>query len=169
MAPTSQLPRQLKAFNAYVDGDSYSGRCDTATLPQLALVMEEHRAGGMDAPIKLELGMEAMTSTLVLSDYSERIIPLIGVPEVPIVLRGAVQAQGQAAQAVVVNMRGMLATTEFSEWSPGSKSTKTLTYELSYFRFRQNDVELAEIDIINMVRRIGGIDQLAGQRAAIGL
>lgn len=164
----SQLPRQLKAFNAYIDGESYAGRCDTATMPSLALQMEDHRAGGMDAAIKLEMGMEAMTTTLVLSDYSERIIPLIGVPETALVLRGGVQSQGRAVEPVVVNMRGMLSTVEFSEWQPGSKSTKTLTYELSYFRFRQNEVQLCEIDIINMIRTFGTVDQLAGLRAAIG-
>ena len=164
----AQLPRVLKAFNTYIDGESYAGRADTLTLPALALALESHRAAGMDAPISLDMGMEEMTSTIVLSDYSERIIPLIGRPDIPLVFRGAAQAQGQNAVPVVVNMRGMLSSLEFSEWAPGTKSTKTLTYSLTYFRFRQNDVELAEIDIINMVRRIGGTDQLASQRAALG-
>jgi len=164
----SQLPRQLKNFNAYIDGESFAGRADTVSLPNLALTTEDHRAGGMDAAVKLDMGMEAMTASIVLSDYSEKIIPLIGKPDVPLVFRGGVQSQGQNVQAVVVNMRGMLTQTEFSEWQPGSKSTKTLTYELTYFRYRQNDVELAEIDIINMVRKFGGIDQLAQMRAALG-
>lgn len=163
------LPRQLKAFNLYFDGNSYAGRCDALTLPAMAFLMEEHRAGGMDAPKKLEMGMEAMTATITISDYDPAIISLIGVDGFPLVARGAVQAQGRVAEPVVVNMRGILATTEFSEWKPGTKSTKTLTYELDYFRYRQADVEYVEIDIINMVRRIGGVDQLATQRAAIGL
>lgn len=165
----AQLPRQLKAFNTYIDGSSYAGRCDTATLPPLAFQMEEHRAGGMDAPIKIELGMQAMLATLVVSDYSPEIIALIGVPETPITLRGGVQAQGKTSEPVVVTMRGMLSNAEFSQWQPGTKSTKTLTYELSYFRFRQKDEELCEIDIINMIRKFGGIDQLAGLRNNIGL
>ncbi|TIM41736.1 MAG: phage major tail tube protein [Mesorhizobium sp.] len=166
---TAALPRQLKAFNLYFDGDSYAGRCDSITLPTITMLTEEHRAGGMDAPKKLEMGMEAMTSSIILSDYDPRIISLIGVDNVPLTARGALQAQGKNAEAVVVNMRGMLAVTEFSEWKPGTKSTKTLTYELDYFRYRQADVEYVEIDIINMVRRIGGVDQLATQRNAIGL
>jgi P2 family phage contractile tail tube protein len=165
----SLLPRQVKAFNSYINGNSYAGRADTVTLPALALTTEDHRAGGMDAPIKLELGMEAMTASIVLSDYAPEIIGLIGVAETPLVFRGAVQSQGKNAEPVVINMRGMLSQAEFSEWAPGTKSTKTLTFELSYFRFRQNDVELAEIDIINMVRTIGGVDQLASLRNAIGL
>lgn len=164
----AQLPRQLKAFNLYFDGNDYAGRVDSVTLPAITFLMEEHRAGGMDAPKKLELGMEAMTATLILSDYDPRIISLVGVDGTALTVRGALQAQGKAAEPVVVNMRGMLATTEFSEWKPGTKSTKTLTFELDYFRYRQAEVQYVEIDIINMIRRIGDVDQLASQRAAIG-
>jgi P2 family phage contractile tail tube protein len=165
----AQLPRQLKAFNLYYDGESFAGRCDTLTLPPMAFVTEEHRAGGMDAPVELEMGMEAMVASFVLSDYSPRLMSLLGQAEIPLVARGAVQSQGKAAESVVVNMRGMLKNQEAAEWAPGTKSTNTFTYSLSYFRFRQNDVELAEIDIINMVRNFGGVDQLASLRAAIGV
>lgn len=165
----AQLPRQLKAFNLYYDGGSYAGRCDNFTPPSLAFVTEEHRAGGMDAPVELEMGMEAMVATVVLSDYDPRFVSLLGKEGVPLVGRGAVQAQGGRAESVVLNMRGMLKQAELSEWSAGSKSTQTYTYSLSYFRFRQADEELVEIDIINMVRKFGGVDQLSDLRTAIGL
>ncbi|MES0108405.1 phage major tail tube protein [Mesorhizobium sp. M0013] len=167
--PTFGLPRQLKAFNLYFDGNSFAGRVDSITPPTLTLTSEEHRAGGMDGPKKLEMGMEAMTATLIISDFDPALISLFGVDNVPLVARGAVQAQGKAAEPVVLNMRGMLMALELAEWKPGSKSLKTLTYELDYFRYRQAEVEFMEIDIINMVRRIGGVDQLAAQRTAIGL
>ena len=70
---------------------------------------------------------------------------------------------------IILNMRGMLKGVELSEWTPGTKSTQTFTYTQSYFRFRQADVELVEIDVINMVRKFGGEDQLAPLRNAIGL
>lgn len=164
-----QLPRTLKNFNVYIDGEGYAGRCDTGTLPTLALTMDDHRAGGMDAPIKLDMGMEAMTSTVVMSDYSEKIIPLLGVASTALTFRAAVQAQGGGVAPVVVNMRGMLSTVDFGEWQPGTKSTKTLSFELTYFRYRHGDIELCEIDMINMIRKIGGVDMLAQIRAAIGL
>lgn len=166
----AQLPRQMRAFNLYYDGLSYAGRADTITPPSLAFVTEEHRAAGMDAPVELEMGMEAMVSTIVLSDYDPRFVSLLGKPEIPLVARGAVQAQGGRPEAVVLNMRGMLKQAELSDWqSGGGKSTQTYTYSLSYFRWRQADVQLVEIDIINMVRTFGEEDQLAGLRTAIGL
>ncbi|WP_412057196.1 phage major tail tube protein [Bartonella sp. DGB2] len=45
----------------------------------------------------------------------------------------------------------------------------TIDYTLSYFRYEQDNVEYAEIDIVNMIQRIGGVDQLAAHRTNIGL
>lgn len=168
-ANNNKLPRQLKAFNVYQDGESYAGRCDTFTLPALAFLTEEHRAGGMDAPIELEMGMEAMRATFVMSDKDDKLFKLMGKANQPIVLRGAVQAQGKDPEKVVVNMRGMLISREEGEWAMGSKSTDTYTMALQYFRYRQDDVELCEIDIVNMVRKFGGDDQLKKLRNAIGM
>lgn len=165
----TRLPRQLKAFNLYIDGRSYAGRVESVTPPALAFQMEEHRAGGMDAPVELEVGMQLMTMPMVISDFEPELMKLIGKDDVPLALRGAVQAQGESAVSVVINARGRFSTLEFAEWTPGNKNPKNLTASLNYFRYRQDDVEFVEIDVINMVRRIGGEDQLSDQRLAIGL
>lgn len=170
MASTNnKLPRQLKAFNLYQDGDSYAGRCDSFTPPSLAFLMEEHRAGGMDAPVELEMGMEAMRVTFVMSDKDDKLFKLMGKDDVPLVLRGGIQAQGKDPEAVVVNMRGMLISREEGEWVMGQKSTDTYTMALKFFRYRQNGVQLCKIDIVNMVREFGDDDQLKKLRAAIGM
>lgn len=163
------LPRQLKAFNLYIDGESYAGKADTITLPPLNFVVEAHRAGGMDGSKEIELGMEAMSVSMVVSDYDPRLAALMGTDGVAIVARGSVQAQGAAAEPVVINMRGLFKGLEFAAWQGGAKSTKTITAALDYFRYRQNDQEVCEIDLINMVRRFGGVDQLEAHRANIGL
>ncbi len=167
----AKLPRLLKHFNAYVDGDDWSGKVDSATPPNLAFVMEEHRAGGMNGPIKLEMGMEAMTATLVFSDISPRLYGLLGTDVIPITLRGSVQAQGVGVdpEPVVINMRGRFASLETGEWKPGAKTVLTVTAELEYFRYRQKDVEIVEIDILNMVQSFNGVDQMAKHRANIGM
>lgn len=163
------LPRQLKSFNLYVDGESYAGKADTLTPPPLNFLVEAHRAGGMDAPREIELGMELLAFTAVISDYNPQLVALMGKDDVPLVARGSVEAQGGRAEPVIINMRGLFKGLEFATWTPGAKTTKTLTSSLSYFRYRQNDVEYCEIDVTNMVRRIGGVDQLAAHRANIGL
>lgn len=164
-----QLPRVLKNMNFYPDGRSYAGRFDTITPPALALVLEEHRAAGMDLPIDLDMGMEKLTMTGVLNDKDPEIMKLFGKPNIQFLLKGSVQAQGQRSEPVLITMRGMVTRLEQGEWKPGTKTADTVSFSLTYFKYRQRDVEHIEIDALNMIRRIGDEDPLADIRADIGL
>lgn len=165
------LPRHLRNFHAMVDGRGYAGRADEVTLPTLAIATEEHRAGGLDSPVEVDMGMELMELSIVLSDYDEAVIAGFGLlgSGVPITLRGAIQRQGEPAQPVVVKMLGHLKSRDPGTWSVGSKQTTTLTYSVRKYAESINGVEYVNIDVENMVRVINGVDQLASQRAAMGL
>ena len=165
------LPRHLRNFNVMIDGFGFAGRADEVTLPTLSIATEEHRAGGMDSPVDVDMGMELMELSVVISDYDESIISGFGLlgPGVPVTLRGAIQRQGEAAQAVVVKMLGGLKSREVGAFSVGGKQTTTLTYSVRKYSEAINGVEYVNIDVENMVRVINGVDQLASQRAAIGL
>jgi len=163
------LPRLLKNFNIYLDGDSYAGRCDSVTLPNITAVVESHRAGGMNGSVEVELGLELMTMQLVISDFDPKLVAHFNQANLPITLRGSVQAQHQKAEPVIINARGLHKGLEFAQWQGGSKTTQTIDLSLHYFRYRQKDVEYAEIDLLNMVQKIGGIDQLTDDRSNMGL
>lgn len=165
------LPRHLRNFQVMIDGFGYAGRADEVTLPTLSVATEEHRAGGMDAPVDVDMGMELMEATVILSDYDEAVISGFGVlgAGVPITLRGAIQRQGEAAQAVVVKMLANLKSREVGAMATGAKHTTTLTYTVRKYAESINGVEYVNIDVENMIRVINGVDQLASQRAAIGL
>jgi uncharacterized protein len=168
-----EYPRVLKNMNLFIDGRGYAGRVDEVTLPVLTLKTEEHRAGGMDVPVELDMGMELMETTLVLSDFDADVFRSFGLLDsagLPVTVRGATQRQGSAAvQAVQANMRGGWKSIDAGTWTAGEKNTLTLACSLSYFRLTIDGQELVEVDAVNMVRRINGTDQLAAQRAAIGL
>ena len=104
-----QFPKVLKNMNLFVDGRGYAGRIDEIELPKLTLKTEEHRAGGMDLPVEIDLGMEKLEATLTLSDYDPELFKLYGLVDndsIAITVRGAIQAQGDTAKPVVINMRG---------------------------------------------------------------
>lgn len=167
-----QYPRILKNMNLFVDGRGYAGRVDEIELPKLSLKTEEHRAGGMDLPIEVELGMEKLESNLTISDYDAEVFKLFGLldrQDTPVTVRGAIQRQGEAAQAVVIALRGGWKEIDSGTWKPGDKSTLKVAVAVNYFKLTIAGQEIVEIDAINLVRKVGGVDQMADIRSAIGM
>ncbi len=54
------LPRKLKNMNLFNDGINYAGQVVEITLPKLSRKMEEYRGGGMNGPVQIDLGQEAL-------------------------------------------------------------------------------------------------------------
>ena len=87
-----------------------------------------------------------------------------------------ITAPGQAAEGpnavaipVIGQMRGLVTSVDPGEWGDPKKGEVKLALTPNYYRLRVGGREIYEIDLINGVRRIGGVDQLAGRRAALGL
>ncbi len=162
----------LKNFAVFIDGRGYAGNADEIQLPTLALTTEDFRAGGMDAPIAIEMGQEKLEASITLSSYDLNAIAQWGVGEgysVPVVARGALESLDGTVNSVYVAMRGKVTSFEPSAWTPGSKATLRLVLNLHTFRYEQDGAVVIDIDVPNMKRVIGSIDRLAEQRAALGL
>ena len=54
------LPRKLKHFNLFNDGESYLGQVNEITLPKLSRKMEDYLGGGMSGPVKVDHGQEGI-------------------------------------------------------------------------------------------------------------
>ncbi|UTO27861.1 phage major tail tube protein [Bartonella harrusi] len=163
------LPRVLKYFNIFVDGIPYQAKCESVTLPNLSLVVEEYRGGGMDSSLEIDLGLETLILTMTISDCSPELMALLGRSDVNISLRSSMQAQGTPAEGVVITMRGLCKGFEMAEWQPGSKATSTATFTLQYFKYVQKDVEIVEIDVLNLIRKFNGVNQLAEHKNFLGI
>lgn len=167
MAVASNL---LKHFNLYVDGRGYAGEIDELQLPSLSLVEEEHRAGGMDAPIGIDLGMEKLEASFTLASAAKEALTRFGLSgETGFTARGSLESHDGTKEAVTATMRGRVRSVEPSGWQGGQKATWAYNLSLTYFRLEIGGRVIYEIDAVNMVRIIDGVDQLAEHRANIGL
>ncbi|MBS3958298.1 MAG: phage major tail tube protein [Xanthomonadaceae bacterium] len=161
-----------KNLNLFVDGRGYAGQVLEFTPPVLALQVEDFRAGGMDASIEIELGMEKLESSFVLSAYDRNVLGLWGVArgsEVQFTLREAIESYDGTVKAVVHNLRGRLRKLDPGTSKPGEMANLTCEVALSFYKQTHDGRVVHEIDVINMVRVIDGVDRLAAQRAALGL
>lgn len=169
MATASNI---LKNFNLYVDGRGFAGVVDELQLPTLGLVVEDFRAGGMDASVAVEMGQEKLEASFVLSGYEENVLNLWGMGQgqtVPLVARGALESLDGAVTPVMVYMNGTIRSMEPGAWKAGEKSTISFTMDLRSYKYTQGGRTINNIDIPNMVRIVNGTDRLAAQRNAIGI
>ncbi|NJB67205.1 hypothetical protein GGQ74_000845 [Desulfobaculum xiamenense] len=162
----------LKNFALFVDGRGYVGDCEEVQPPSLSLVTDDFRAGGMDAPVALDMGMEKLEGTFTLTRQCADVLMSFGVTQnsgVQITARGALESLDGTVTPVTIQMRGCVVKIESGAWKPGEKSTLSVTVALTYYKREQGGKVLHEIDVPNMKRIIGGVDQLAEIRKACGM
>lgn len=161
----------LKNFNLYVDGRGYAGNVDEVQLPNLAIVEEEYRAGGMDAPVALDMGMEKLEASFKVSKFDADLASLFGgTRQIPLTFRGAVEDLDGTVKPLVVNMTGKIHGLENDAVAGGGgKAGQSYRMALTSYTYTLDGVVIHDIDVLNMKRVIGGVDRLAAQRAAIGL
>lgn len=166
----AQIPRVLKNFNLFVDGRGLAGIVSKLTLPTLVVQMEEYRGGGMDAPAEIDLGQEKLEASFELFEYQPEVLRLWGLADgaaTQFTARGALRRDAEAAVAMVVNMTGVIKEFDAGDWEAGTKSMASFKCALRYLKIAAGG-DLIEIDVVNMVRKVNGADQLATIRAAIG-
>lgn len=162
----------IKKAVGFVDGRGYVGKIRDLNLPDLSLSTEEYRAGGMDAPTTLDMGMEALEASFVIQPYEAELIKLFGLKEratVPFRVQAARESDDGAVTSVVARMRGRITQIGRGTWSAGSVAETTITMRLDYYEEEIDGETVVEIDVNNYVRNIGGSDQLEAVRTALGI
>ena len=66
-------------------------------------------------------------------------------------------------------MRGMLKELDMGDWKPGDKAENKYAMALQYYKLEVDGRVMYEIDMVNCVRVIDGVDQMADVRSALGL
>ena len=169
------LPRKLKNMNLFNDGESYVGLAKSVTLPTLARKMESYRGGGMNGPVKVDLGMgdDGIQLEWTTAGLDAQVFRQYGITRADGVLlrfAGAYQRDDTGeVSAVEVVVRGRHEEISMGDAESGEDTEQSITTTCSYYKLTIDNEVIAEIDILNMVEMIDGEDRLADQRAAIGL
>ncbi|MCC5807234.1 MAG: phage major tail tube protein [Opitutales bacterium] len=162
------IPQVLKNLNAFVDGRGYAGKCTQLTPPELSLNTEEYRGGGMDGVMEMDMGMEAMEAAVQIPELDADLAGGFG-RILPMTFRGAFEDERGEVTAVVIALRGKFKGLDMGDWEPGQRAEINHTMAVHYYRLEIGGSTVHEIDIENMTRVINGTDQLAAQRAALGI
>lgn len=161
----------LKNMNMFMDGRNYAGKATSLTPPALTLITEEFRPGGRDLAEKIDVGMEPLEPSFELADYDPELFKQFGWKKdgpVALVFHGATQSDEGKVVRVKITMRGRIISIERDSWETGKIAPTTVTVNAVYYKEEIGSETVVEIDSKNMKRIIGGEDQLAEQRAALG-
>ncbi len=161
-----------KNFNLFVDGRGYAGQADEFNAPKLTLQTEEFRAGGMDLPIDVTMGMEKLVCDFSLKAYDKNVLALFGVVQgasVPLTVREALESFDGTVTPVVHTMRGKITELDPGTSKPGELPPLKVTMSLTYYKQQHGNDVIHEIDAENMIRVINGVDVLEAIRNAIGI
>jgi len=169
------LPRKLKNLNLFNDANSYVGVVKSVTLPPLGRKMESYRGGGMNGPVKADLGfsddgIQFEWKTGGLDLIALRQFGAVNASGIALRFAGAFQRDDTGdVSAVEVVMRGRHETIEMGDAQPGEDTEHSITTTCSYYKLIVDNEDIIEIDLLNFIEKVNGVDMLEKQRAAIGL
>jgi len=167
------LPKKLKKFAIFNEGQMYLGEIDEIVLPKLTAKMEEWRGGGMDMAVDADMGMEKMTLEWTVGGYAVQPFRQFGVLRADgVMLRfaGAIQAEDSAdVIPVEVVARGRHSEIDPGSSKAGEDTAIKITSSLVYYKLTINNRVEVEIDALNMVKIVDGVDLMEPFRRALGI
>ncbi|MFJ5472187.1 phage major tail tube protein [Pectobacterium carotovorum] len=170
------LPRKLKFMNLFNDGMDYMGVATAVTLPKLTRKLENYRGGGMNgtAPIDFGLDDDALSMEWSMGGFAdETLLSQYAAPGANSVLlrfTGSYQRDdtGEIVTVEVV-MRGRHKEIDGGESKQGEDTETKISTQCTYYKLTIDGKEMIEIDTINMIERVVGVDRMEQHRRAIGL
>uniref|UniRef100_UPI0004839C48 phage major tail tube protein n=1 Tax=Oceanobacter kriegii TaxID=64972 RepID=UPI0004839C48 len=153
--------------------NSYLTEVSEITLPKLQRKMEDFQTGGMDMPIKTDMGGEAMQLEWTCGGLMEDALRQWGLQShdgVGLRFAGSYQRDdGTAPSAVEISVRGRHSELDTGSAKKGDATEFKAVTELSYYKLTIDGDDVIEIDILNMKMIVNGEDLLEEHRSAIGI
>lgn len=169
------LPRKLKHLNLFNDGNNWMGIVESLTLPKFTRKFEKYRGGGMPGAVDIDMGLDdgALDTEFSIGGTELLLFKQMGSPKVDgIQMRftGSIQRDDTGeVQAVELVVRGRHKEVDSGEWKSGESSATKVSSTNSYAKLTINGEVAYEVDTVNMVEIVGGVDLLEAHRSALGL
>lgn len=169
------LPRKLKHLNIFVDGDNWIGVAEEFTPAKLSMKTEEYRGGGMPGSVEINMGLDggALNTEFTFGGYEAALLKKMHAAKIDAVLvrfAGSFQRDdtGEVVPVEIVQ-RGRIKEIDSGNMKTGDNTQMKVSMLNTYYKVIVNGEELVEIDIVNMIHKVNGVDMMEAHRKAIGL
>ncbi|WP_213715035.1 phage major tail tube protein [Cedecea lapagei] len=169
------LPRKLKHMNMFNDGNNWQGITESLTLPKYTRKFEKFRGGGMAGAVDIDMGLDdgALDTEYTIGGTESLVFKQIGKTTVDAIqtrFTGSIQRDDTGeVQAVELVTRGRIKEVDSGEWKTGESSTTKVSMTNSYAKLTINGEVVYEVDLVNMIEIVDGVDLMEAHRAALGL
>ncbi|MGL4869980.1 MAG: phage major tail tube protein [Aeromonas veronii] len=169
------LPRKLKHLNLFMDGGNWIGVSEDYTPAKLSQKFEAYRGGGMMGAANIHMGLDdsALDTSFTFGGVEADLVKRMGVAKIDgVALRFAGSFQRDDTGEVVpveIVQRGRFKELDRGTFKSGDNSQSKISMVNTYYKETMNGVVLCEIDLINMIWIVDGVDLMAEHRKAIGL
>ncbi|WP_324026089.1 phage major tail tube protein [Aeromonas caviae] len=169
------LPRKLKHGNIFMDGENWIGVAEDFTPAKLSQKFEAYRGGGMMGAANIHMGLEdgALDTSFTFGGAEAALVKRMGLAKIDgVALRFAGSFQRDDTGEIVsveIVQRGRFKELDRGTLKSGDNTQSKVSMVNTYYKETMNGVVLCEIDLLNMIWIVDGVDLMAEHRKAIGL
>ena len=165
------FPEKLKQADLYIDG-RWCAEQTSVTLPKLGRKLDEFRGGGMNRPVKVDMGGETLEAEWTCGGWVRDIIRGFGATSIDGQRMRFVAAVQDDSTGAVHSWEAVLGgrheEIDMGEAKPGEDTEMKGKTAVAFFSLHRDGEELVYIDVLGMIERYGGTDIMAAHRAALG-
>lgn len=153
------IPKKLRLFTLFVDGENFIGKVPSVTLPKLTRKTEDYQGGGMLGAAGVDLGLEAgaLDASMIVGGVVEALILKWGgdIDELRMRFVGEIYSGGTSS-LLEVEMRGRITEIDKGEAKQGDDTNHTYAIKNTYYKESVDDKPLLEVDLLNFIYKRDG-------------
>lgn len=173
MSNPYELPDKINNFNVYDGKTKLIGVSAEVTLPPFEPLTDTLNVAGMAGEIESEVigSFGSMKIEIPFENISEDFF-VFAASTNPVILRGSMEIFNTKTQAkhtipVVLTVKGRTLTIDPGVLKKGGKGQPKITKEITYIKVTMNNTTQVEIDKLNNICIMGGVDLLEKIRSQI--
>ncbi|MDD3012617.1 MAG: phage major tail tube protein [Candidatus Gastranaerophilales bacterium] len=165
---------RLTNANIYMDGNNLLGRAEEIQLPQIKHKMADHKALGMVGSAEFFAGIDKLESKIKWNSLYTEVLKKAANPFVAVQIQARASLEtynsmGKLAEVpAVAYLSGTFKEFPLGNLKPGDNAEYETTMSVNYAKLIVDGEEIFEIDVLENIYKVEGVDILTVYRANIG-
>ena len=166
---------RLTNANIYVGGSSWLGKAEEIMLPDISHKMAEHKGLGMVGTIELPSGIDKMEMSIKWNSFYPEVLTASSSSSdlADIQVRANLETYTNGGltgeKSVVVYLKGAFKNIPVGTFKQHDNVELTSKLTVCYVKMEIDGASLYEVDVMNNIYIVGGVDKLDNYRKNLGI